>query len=81
MNGFWVGGGRGLHGTLAGGFSPDSAGRPARRKASGRVLCAWLSVVIAGACGRVHWFAGQHRAGPGRHCGLAVAGVLLEDPS
>jgi len=64
MNGFWVGGGRGLHGTLAGGFSPDSAGRPARRKASGRVLCGWLSVVIAGAAAGCTGSPGS--TGPGR---------------
>ena len=64
MNGFWVGGGHGLHGTLAGGFSPDSAGHPARRKGSGRILCAWLSVVIAGAAAGCTGSPGS--TGPGR---------------
>jgi beta-lactamase class A len=49
MTRFWLRGRRGRRVTLVGGLSPDSAGHPALRKASRRVLCAWLSVMIAGA--------------------------------
>jgi hypothetical protein len=78
MNWFWLRSRRHSHVTAAGGLSHDGVGQPARRRAARRILYALLSVVIAGYCGRVHWFARQHRAGPGRHGGLAVAGVPNE---
>jgi subtilase family serine protease len=46
MNWFWL---RGRRVTSAGAMSDDSAGHPAKRKASGRILPALVSVVIAGA--------------------------------
>ncbi len=49
MNRFWLRGRRQSRVTSADGLPHDGAGHPARRKASRRILCALLSVAIAGA--------------------------------
>ncbi len=68
MNWFWLPRRRHSHVISAGGLSHDGAGRPARRRATRRILYAWLSVVIAGAasgCTGSPGSTGQGRAATG----------------
>jgi len=68
MNWFWLPRRRHSRVISAGGLSHDGAGRPARRRATRRILYAWLSVVIAGAasgCTGSPGSTGQGRAATG----------------
>ena len=80
MNWFWLRSRRYRRVTSAGGLAYDSAGRPAWGEGGPADRVRLARRGARGGSGRVHWFAGQHRAGPGRHGGLRIAVHLRAVP-